>query len=99
MHRKLQLVILLFLIAGTTETGVQASTDCERWISSYKAELAHTQALRRAQAAQERLKRAAKRKLANYVRKPSPPKPMLAHFVKPRLTRQQMLDRFQRSMR
>jgi hypothetical protein len=94
MRRKIQLLLLLFLIAGTTESGVRASTDCERWIAAYKAELAHTKAVRRMQAAQARAKRAVKRKLANYVKKPSPPKPVQVHYFRPRYTRQQILDRF-----
>src|ERR1700738_3500266 len=94
MLRKLQLLLLLVLIAGTTETGVRASTDCERWIASYKAELAHANALKRLAAAKARVKHLAQRKLATYVKKPTAPKPMRTHFVRPRYTRQQMLDRF-----
>jgi hypothetical protein len=92
MHRKLQLTLLLLLIAGTTETGMHASTDCERWMAAYKVQLAHTRAMKRMQAAHARLKRLAQKKLANYVQKPAAPKP--AHFVRPKYTRQQMLDRF-----
>jgi hypothetical protein len=94
MLRKLQLLLLLVLIAGTTETGVRASTDCERWIASYKAELAHAKALKRLAAAKARVKRLAQRKLATYVKRPTAPKPMRTHFVRPKYTRQQMLDRF-----
>ncbi len=94
MRRKLQLLLLLLLIAGTTETGMRASTDCERWMSAYKTELAHTKALKKLAAAHARVKRLAQKKLANYVRKPSTPKPVRTHFVRPRYTRQQMLDRF-----
>ncbi len=94
MSRKLQLVLLLLLIVGTTETGVRASTDCERWMAAYKTNLAHAKAVRRMQAAHERVKHLAQRKLANYVKKPSAPKPVRAHFVRPKYTRQQMLDRF-----
>jgi hypothetical protein len=94
MRRKLQLLLLLLLIAGTTETGMRASTDCERWMSAYKTELAHTKALKKLAAAHARVKRLAQKKLANYVKKPSAPKPVRTHFVRPRYTRQQMLDRF-----
>jgi hypothetical protein len=92
MRRKLQLMLLLLLIAGTTETGMRASTDCERWMAAYKVQLAHAKAMKRMQAAHARVKHLAQKKLANYVKKPAAPKP--AHFVKPRYTRQQMLDRF-----
>jgi hypothetical protein len=94
MGRRLQIVLLLLLIVGTTETGVRASTDCERWMVAYKTNLAHTKAVRRMQAAHERVKHLAQRKLANYVKRPSAPKPVRAHFVRPKYTRQQMLDRF-----
>jgi hypothetical protein len=94
MRRKFQLLLLLLLIAGTTETGMRASTDCERWMSAYKTELAHTKALKKLAAAHARVKRLAQKKLANYVKKPSGPKPVRTHFVRPRYTRQQMLDRF-----
>src|SRR5260370_34131603 len=94
MLRKLQLLLLLVLIAGTTETGVRASTDCERWIASYKAELAHAKALKRLAAAKGRVKRLAQRKLATYVKRPTARKPMRTHFVRPKYTRQQMMDRF-----
>jgi hypothetical protein len=92
MCRKLQLMLLLLLIAGTTETGMRASTDCERWMAAYKVQLAHAKAIKRMQAAHARVKRLAQKKLANYVQKPAAPKP--AHFVRPKYTRQQMLDRF-----
>jgi uncharacterized membrane protein YgcG len=94
MRRKLQLLLLLLLIAGTTETGMHASTDCERWMAAYKTELAHTKAVKKLAAAHARVKRLAQKKLANYVKKPSAPKPARMHFVRPRYTRQQMLDRF-----
>ena len=94
MRRKLQLLLLLLLIAGTTETGMRASTDCERWMAAYKTQLAQAKAVKRLQAAHARMKRLAQKKLANYVRKPAGPKPLRTHFVRPRYTRQQMLERF-----
>ena len=94
MQRKLQLLLLLLLVAGTTETGMRASTDCERWMAAYKAQLAHTKAARRIQIAHERVKKVAQRKLANYVQKPASPKVVPVHAVRPKYTRQQMLDRF-----
>jgi hypothetical protein len=95
-RRKLQLILLLLLVAGTTESGVRASTDCERWLAAYKAELAHTKAVRRLEAAHARIKRIAKRRIGVYVKKkkPAAPKLIRVHRVRPRYTRQQMLDRF-----
>jgi uncharacterized membrane protein YgcG len=96
-RRKLQLVILIALIAICGEAGVHASTDCERWVASYKEELAHAKAVRRMQAANARMKRLAQRKMATYVKKPKPPaKALPAHYVKPKphYTKEQMLERF-----
>ena len=56
MRRKLQLLLLLLMIAATTETGMRASTDCERWMTAYKTQLAHTKTVRRMQAAHARVK-------------------------------------------
>jgi hypothetical protein len=94
-RRKLQLVFLVLLIAICGEAGVHASTDCEKWVASYKEQLAHAKAVRRIQAANARMKRIAKRKLATYVKpKPKPAKVLPAHYVRPRYTKQQMLERF-----
>ena len=77
---------------------MHASTDCEKWVASYKEQLAHAKAVRRMQAANARMKRLAQRKLAKYVKKPKPPAPKVlpAHHVKPKphYTKEQMLERF-----
>jgi hypothetical protein len=78
---------------------MQASTDCERWIATYKTQLEHAKAVKKLQAAHARLKRAAQKKMAVYVKKPAPAhrrpaRPVLAHAVKPKLTPEQMLERF-----
>jgi hypothetical protein len=96
-RRKLQLVILIALIAVCGEAGVHASTDCEKWVASYKEQLAHAKAVRRMQAANARMKRLAQRKMATYVKpKPAAPKVLPANYVKPkpRYTKEQMLERF-----
>ncbi len=94
MRRRPLLLLLIVLLAATSATGVSASTDCERWITAYKTELAHNRAVKKMQAAHARVRRYAKRKLANYVPKPAQPKLVRVHSVRPRYTRQQMLDRF-----
>jgi uncharacterized membrane protein YgcG len=96
-RRRLQLVILIALIAVCGEAGVRASTDCEKWIASYKEQLAHAKAVRRMQAANARMKRLAQQKMATYVKKPKPPaKALPANYVKPKphYTKEQMLERF-----
>jgi PEP-CTERM motif len=96
-RRRLQLVILIALIAVCGEAGVHASTDCEKWVASYKEQLAHAKAVRRMQAANARMKRLAQRKMATYVKpKPPAPKALPASYVKPKphYTKEQMLERF-----
>jgi PEP-CTERM motif len=98
-RRRLQLAILIMLIAVCGEAGVHASTDCEKWVASYKEQLAHAKAVRRMQAANARMKRLAQQKMATYVKpkpKPTAPKALPANYVKPkpRYTKEQMLERF-----
>jgi PEP-CTERM motif len=96
LKRKVQLFLLLLLVAASTESGVQASTDCERWIATYKTQLEHAKAVKKIEAAHQRLKRAAQRKMAVYVKKPAPvrPRPFLVQVPKPKLTPEQVLERF-----
>jgi hypothetical protein len=94
MRRKPILLLLIILLVATSATGVNASTDCQRWITAYKTELAHNRAVKKMQAAHARVRRYAKRKMANYIPKPAGPKLVRAHAVRPRYTRQQMLERF-----
>ncbi len=95
MRRTLLMLLLVFVVA-TSATGVSASTDCERWIAAYKAELAHTKAVKRMQAAKMRARHYAKRKLAKYVAKPKPagPKLIRTHVTRPHYTPEQIEARF-----
>ena len=70
---------------------MQASTECEKWLQGYKTSLAKTNTARKLAAA----KRRAQQKLAGYV--PPKPKPKLspAHANRPRLSREEMLRKFQ----
>ncbi len=95
MRRTLLMLLLVFVVA-TSATGVSASTDCERWVAAYKAELAHTKAVKRMQAAKMRMRHYAKRKLAKYVVKPKPagPKLIRTHAIRPHYTPEQIAARF-----
>src|SRR5271154_5495178 len=91
--RRLGLVLLIVLFVTGSATVVHASTDCERWFTTYKEELARSAALKRIEAAKARAKRYAQRKLAGYVPKPKPP--LAAHqHRKPRMSREEMLHHF-----
>ena len=87
----LLLAVLLVGFSAATATGMQASTECEKWLQGYKTSLAKTNTARKLAAA----KRRAQQKLAGYV--PPKPKPKLspAHANRPRLSREEMLRKFQ----
>jgi hypothetical protein len=69
--RRLVYLLLLVLVVGVSATGVNASTDCERWFATYHSQLMQMQQVQRLAAAKRRAKRYALRKLAGYV-KPNP---------------------------
>ena len=96
LMRRLLLLLLVLLVVATSATGVSASTDCERWIASYKQSLAQQSSVKRLKAAKLSLRRYARRKIAAYTAPAPTPKPNLirASSVRPRLTPQQMLRRF-----
>ena len=90
--RRLIYLLLLALFVGASATGVNASTDCERWFVAYRHELAHSRQVQRIAAAKRRARLYARRKLAGYV-KPAPrPHPAIAHG--PRMTPRQTLRHF-----
>jgi hypothetical protein len=64
--RRLGYLLLLMIIVGASARCINASTDCERWFTTYRSELAHARSVRMA-----------KRRLAGYVKpvtKPAHPK-------------------------
>jgi hypothetical protein len=87
MLRRLVYLLLLTLFVSASVISVNASTECERWFVAYRQELAHSRNLQRIAAA----KRRAKRKLANYVKPATTPKPV-HHW--PPMTRPQTLHHF-----
>ncbi|MDE3106281.1 MAG: hypothetical protein KGK08_14015, partial [Acidobacteriota bacterium] len=97
MRRRSIMLLLFALLIASSATGVSASTDCQRWITAYRAQLAQNRAIKRMQLAHARVKHYAKHKLAGYVAKkphPAQPKVIRVHSVRPRYTRRQILDRF-----
>ena len=92
--RRLAYLLLLVCVVGTSARCVNASTDCERWFTAYRNELAHTRNVQRIAAAKRRAKLYAQRKLAGYVPKPATkPRP---HMVRgPRISRPAALHRIE----
>jgi hypothetical protein len=88
--RRLAYLLLLVFVVGTSARCVNASTDCERWFTAYRNELAHTRNVQRIAAAKRRAKLYAQRKLAGYVPKPAP----TPHVARgPRISRPAALHR------
>ncbi len=87
----LLLAVLLLGFSAATATGMQASTECEKWLQNYKTSLAKTASARKLAAA----KRRAQRKLAGYVAPKPKPKLLPASAHRPRLSREEMLRKFQ----
>jgi hypothetical protein len=89
--RRLIYLLLLVLFVSASATGVNASTDCERWFVAYRSELAHSRSVQRIAAAKRRAKLYARRKLAGYVPRPKPKLVLASH---PRMTRKETLHHF-----
>ena len=87
--RRLLYLLLLVLFVSISATCVNASTDCERWYASYRAELAHSRNMQRIAAARRRAKLYAQHKLTQ-----AQPKPKLVPAKGPRMTRKQTLHHF-----
>src|SRR5260370_7195520 len=87
--RRLLYLLLLVLFVSVSATCVNASTDCERWFASYRAELAHSRNLQRIAAAKRRAKLYASRKIAQIQ-----PRPKVVLARGPRTTRKHTLPPF-----
>lgn len=86
-------VLLLVFASATTSVQVHASTECARWISEYRNELAHSDLLKRANAARHRLHHYVHHKVAALNRpKPHPRTRVLpARLERPKMTREETL--------
>jgi hypothetical protein len=91
--RRLLLCLVLFFIAASAATGVHASTDCERWFIAYKNSLAKAKAVKKLQAAKHRMRRYVHKKLATAQKPADKPKLVRTH-MRPRMSRAEMLRRF-----
>ena len=94
--RRLLLCLAVFLVVASAATGVHASTDCERWFIAYKNSIAQTAAAKHLIAAKHRAHRYVHRKLAA-LQRPKPankPRVLPARFPHPKMTREEVLRRF-----
>lgn len=89
--RRPTIILGFVLLAATAATGVSASTDCQRWLKEYKESIAKANAARRLLRAKHRLQHLVKPKMVR-VAKPQTTKP---HPMHPRLSRAEMLRRFE----
>ncbi len=94
MRRTLFLLLALSIIASASK-GL-ASTDCERWLSEYKKELAHKASVQKALNARERARNYAKRQVGHLIAPAATPPahPLRVSSTRPHLTPAQMLKRF-----
>jgi PEP-CTERM motif len=94
--RRFLLSLAVLLVVASAATGVHASTDCQRWFVEYKNSLAQTNAGKHLLAAKHRAHRYIHRKLA-VLHKPKPankPRVLTARFQRPKMTREEILRRF-----
>jgi hypothetical protein len=87
------LLILLVFTSAATSVQVHAATECERWISEYRTQLAHSDLMKRATAARRRLRHYVHRKIA-VQQKPKPhlrTRVLPARLERPKMTREETL--------
>jgi uncharacterized membrane protein YgcG len=92
--RRVSFALVLLLVFASAATGVQvhASTECERWISDYRTQLANSDLMKRANAASHRLHHYVHRKVAALNKpKPHPTRVLPARLQRPKMTREEML--------
>ncbi|RZU41705.1 PEP-CTERM sorting domain-containing protein [Edaphobacter modestus] len=93
--RRISFALLLLLVFASAATGVQvhAATECERWVSEYRTQLANSDLVKRANAARHRLRHYVHRKIA-VLQKPKPhprTRVLPARLGRPKMTREEML--------
>lgn len=89
----LALVLLLVFASAATGVSVHASTECERWVAEYRDQLAHSNLVKRADAARHRLHHYVHRKLValNHPRPHPRTRVLPARLQRPKMTREEML--------
>lgn len=95
--RRVVFALVIFLVCASAGVKVHASTECERWIAEYRDALAHSNAVKRANAARHRLHHYIHRKIAALSLPKPKPKPHVlpARHRRPPMSREEMLRRFE----
>ena len=90
-RRPIVVLFALFLaFSAVSATGVQASTECEKWLTDYKSQLAKTNSARKLAAAKHR----ARQKLASITPAKPGPKVLPARYPRPKMSHEEMMRRF-----
>ena len=97
LKRRIVFALVLFLVCGSAGVQMQASTECERWVAEYRAMLAHSNAVKRANAARHRLHRYVHRKIDGLTKPKTVRKPRVlqAQHRRPPMSREEMLRKFE----
>lgn len=95
--RRVVFALVIFLVCASAGVRVHASTECERWIAEYRDALAHSNAVKRANAARHRLHRYVHRKIAALTKPKTAPKPRVlpSRYRRPPMSREEMLRKFE----
>ncbi|WP_035347301.1 PEP-CTERM sorting domain-containing protein [Edaphobacter aggregans] len=94
--RRVVFALVILLVCASAGVRVHASTECERWIAEYRNDLAHSNAVKRANAARHRLHRYVHRKIAALTHPKPTPKPyVLPAHRRPPMSREEMLRKFE----
>jgi hypothetical protein len=97
LMRRAVFALVIFLVCASAGVQVHASTECERWVAEYRAALAHSNAVKRANAARHRVHRYIHRKIAALTKPKTAPKPRLlpARHRRPPMSREEALRKFE----
>ncbi len=95
-RRRVVFALVIFLACTSAGVQMQASTECERWVAEYRAILAQSNAVKRANATRHRLHRYVHRKI-NGVTKPKTSRTshvLPARHRRPPMSREEALRKF-----
>jgi hypothetical protein len=95
--RRVVFALVITLVCASAGVRVHAATDCERWIAEYRVALAHSNAVKRANAVRHRLHRYVHRKIAALTKPKTTSKPRVlpVRHRRPPMSREEMLRRFE----
>ncbi len=94
--RRVVFALVIFLVCASAGVQGHASTECERWVAEYRAALAHSNAVKRANAARHRLHRYMHRKIDALTKPKTAPKSRVlpARHRRPPMSREEALRKF-----